>query len=208
VRVLFNPSLDTSIFMVPGVMTMLMVLTTLVLTCIAIVREKELGTFEMLISAPVSKSEVIFGKTLPYVLIGMTNLPLILSVAVLVFHVPMRGSMAALIGATLAFVATTVAIGTLISTFCKNQQQSSMGTFLFMFPAIMFSGLMFPIENMPKSLRWLATIDPMAHYLSLLRNIMLKGGDPRTLASHITVLMALAAVSGVVSFRRFRTTLQ
>src|SRR5579863_4158655 len=102
VRVLFNPSLDTSIFMVPGVMTMLMVLTTLVLTCIAIVREKEMGTFEMLISAPISRSEIIFGKTLPYVLIGMTNLPLILSVAVFVFHVPMRGSMLAMISATLA----------------------------------------------------------------------------------------------------------
>ena len=207
VRVLFNPSLDTSIFMVPGVMTMLMVLTTLVLTCIAITREKELGTFQMLISAPVSKSEVIFGKTLPYVLIGMTNLPLILAVAVFVFHVPMRGSLAALLGATLAFVCTTVAIGTLISTFCKNQQQSSMGTFLFMFPALMFSGLIFPIENMPGSLRWLAFIDPLAHYLSLLRSIMLKGGDPRTLASHIAVLLALACVSGVISFRRFHTTL-
>lgn len=207
VRVLFNPSLDTSIFMVPGVMTMIMVLTTLVLTCIAITREKELGTFEMLISAPVSKSEVIFGKTLPYVVIGMTNLPLILAVAVFVFHVPMRGSLAALLLATLAFVCTTVAIGTLISTFCKNQQQSSMGTFLFMFPAIMFSGLIFPIENMPWSWRWLAFLDPLAHYLSLLRSIMLKGGDARTLAWHVGVLAALAIASGVVSFRRFHTTL-
>jgi ABC-2 type transport system permease protein len=76
-----------------------------------------------------------------------------------------------------------------------------------MFPAIMFSGLMFPVENMPSSLRWMAAVDPMAHYLSLLRNIMLKGGDLRTLASHMTVLAALAAVSGVVSFRRFHTTL-
>jgi ABC-2 type transport system permease protein len=208
VRVLFNPSLDTSIFMVPGVMTMLMILTTLVLTCIAIVREKELGTFEMMISAPVSKSEVIFGKTLPYVLIGMTNLPLILGVAVFVFHVPMRGSFLALIGATLAFVCSTVAMGTLISTFCKNQQQSSMGTFHFMFPAIMFSGLMFPVENMPRSLRWMAALDPMAHYLSLLRNIMLKAGDLRALAPHIAILIALAVVSGIVSFRRFHTTLQ
>jgi len=207
VRVLFNPSLDTSIFMVPGVMTMLMVLTTLVLTNIAIVREKEMGTFEMLISAPVSKSEVIFGKTLPYVVIGMTNLPLILSVAVFVFHVPMRGSLAALAVATLAFVCTTVAIGTLISTFCRNQQQASMAGFLFMFPAIMFSGLMFPIENMPWGVRWLAFIDPLAHYLSLLRNIMLKGGDAWNIAWHVGVLMALAAVSGTVSFRRFHTTL-
>jgi ABC-2 type transport system permease protein len=208
VRVLFNPSLDTAIFMVPGVMTMLMVLTTMVLTNIAIVREKELGTFEMLISAPVSKSEVIFGKTIPYVLIGMTNLPLILGVAMLVFHVPMRGSYIALVVATLAFVCTTVAMGTLISSFCANQQQASMGGFLFMFPAIMFSGLMFPIENMPVTVQWLAFIDPLAHYLSLLRNIMLKGGDLRTSAWHIGVLMILAALSGVASFKRFHTTLQ
>jgi ABC-2 type transport system permease protein len=207
VRVLFNPSLDTSIFMVPGVMTMLMVLTTFVLTQIAIVREKELGTFEMLISAPVSKAEVIFGKTLPYVLIGMTNLPLILSVAVFVFHVPMRGSLAALVLATLAFVCTTVSMGTLVSTFCANQQQASMGGFLFMFPAIMFSGLMFPIENMPAAVRWLSFIDPLAHYLSLLRNIMLKGGDAQTMAWHIGVLVMLALASGMLSFKRFHTTL-
>lgn len=207
VRVLFNPSLNTSIFMVPGVMTMLMVLTTLVLTQIAIVREKELGTFEMLISAPVSRSEVIFGKTLPYVAIGMTNLPLILAVAVLVFRVPMRGSFAALVIATLAFVCTTVSMGALISTFCENQQQASMGGFLFIFPAFIFSGLIFPVENMPPGVRWIAFIDPLAHYLSLLRNIMLKGGDVRTLAWHTGVLAALALISGLASFRRFRTSL-
>ncbi|MDE2040360.1 MAG: ABC transporter permease [Elusimicrobia bacterium] len=207
-RVLFNPSLDTAIFMVPGVMTMLMVLTTLVLTNIAIVREKELGTFEMLISAPVSRTEVILGKTLPYVVIGMTNLPLTLAVAVFVFHVPMRGSMLALVVATLAFVCTTVAMGTLISTYCDNQQQASMGGFLFMFPAIMFSGLMFPIENMPASVRWLAFIDPLAHYLSLLRNIMLKGGGAETLIRHSAALLLLALVSGAASFKRFHTTLR
>jgi len=207
VRVLFNPSLDTAIFMVPGVMTMLMVLTTLILANIGIVREKEMGTFEMLISAPISKSEVIFGKTLPYVLIGMTNLPLLLAIAMLVFHVPLRGSLIALVAATLAFVCTTVAMGTLISTFCQNQQQASMASFLFMFPAIMFSGLIFPIENMPVSVQWLAFIDPLAHYLSLLRNIMLRGGDLRTSAWHICVLFILAAASAAASFRRFRTTL-
>ncbi|MDE2490694.1 MAG: ABC transporter permease [Elusimicrobia bacterium] len=207
VRVLFNPSLDTSIFLIPGVMTMLMVITTLVLTNIAIVREKEMGTLEMLISAPVSKSEVIFGKTIPYVVIGMTNLPLILTVAVLLFHVPVRGSLAMLVLATFAFVCTTVAMGTLISTFCENQQQASMGGFLFMFPAIMFSGLIFPIQNMPSAVRWMATVDPLAHYLSLLRSIMLKGGVGPELAWHFAALIVLALVSGAASFRRFSTTL-
>jgi ABC-2 type transport system permease protein len=208
VRVLFNPSLESSIFMVPGVMSMLMLMTTMILTNIAIVREKEIGTFEMLISAPVSRSEVIFGKTLPYVVIGMSNLPLILAVAVFVFRVPMRGSFLVLVGASFAFVCTTVAIGTLISTFCQNQQQASMAGFLFMFPAMMFSGLFFPIENIPAGIRWLATLDPLAHYLGLLRNILLKGGDAQYVGTHVAILAAMAVVSVIASFRRFRTTLQ
>ena len=98
-------------------------------------------------------------------------------------------------------------MGTLISTFCANQQQASMGGFLFIFPSVMFSGLMFPIDNMPVSVRWISFVDPLAHYLSLLRNIMLKGGDPRTLLSHLGSLTLLAVLSGVASFRRFHTTL-
>ena len=208
VRVLFNPSLESSIFMVPGVMSMLMLMTTMILTNIAIVREKEIGTFEMLISAPVSRSEVIFGKTLPYVVIGMSNLPLILAVAVFVFRVPMRGSFLVLVGASFAFVCTTVAIGTLISTFCQTQQQASMAGFLFMFPAMMFSGLFFPIENIPAGIRWLAALDPLAHYLGLLRNILLKGGDAHYVTTHVAILAVMAVVSVIASFRRFRTTLQ
>jgi len=208
VRVLFNPSLETAIFMVPGVMCMIMVLTTLILTNIAITREKEMGTFEMLISAPVSRAEVIYGKTVPYVVLGMANMPLVLGVAMLVFRVPCRGYFLVLAGATFVFVCTTVAIGTLISTYCRNQQQAMLGGFLFIFPAVMFSGLIFPIENIPAALKWLAYIDPMAHYLGLLRNIMLKGGDARYVATHIALLGVFAVVIVSASFRRFHTTLQ
>ncbi|MGZ3688521.1 MAG: ABC transporter permease, partial [Bdellovibrionota bacterium] len=115
-RVLFNPDLDTSVFMVPGTMCTLMIITTMILTNLAIVREKEMGTFEMLISAPVSRSEVIYGKTIPFVILGMSNFPLILSVAVFIFHVPMRGSLPVLFLAAFAFVCTAVSLGTLIST--------------------------------------------------------------------------------------------
>lgn len=207
-RVLFNPDLETSVFMVPGTMCMLMVITTMVLSNLAIVREKETGTFEMLISAPISRSEVIFGKTIPYVILGMSNFPLILSVAVFVFQVPMRGSLPVLFLAALAFVCTAVALGTLISTYCENQQQATLAGFLFMFPMIMFSGLMFPIENMPKAVRWLALVDPLSHYMGLLRNIMLKGGGANYVLLHITILCLMAAVTVFASFRRFHTTLQ
>lgn len=208
VRVLFNPDLQTSIFMVPGTMAMVMIITTMVLTNLAIVREKEMGTFEMLISAPVSSSEVIYGKTIPYVILGMSNFPFILAVAIFVFHVPMRGSFLALFTAVFAFVCTAVAIGTLISTWCQNQQQASLAGFLFMFPMIMFSGLMFPLENMPVLLRWISQLDPLAHFMGLLRNIMLKGGEMNYVVHHTAILAGLALVSVIASFRRFKTTLQ
>ena len=207
VRVLYNPSLETSIFMVPGVMCMLMVMTTMMLCMTAITREKEMGTFEMLISAPVTPSEVIYGKTIPYIILGMCNLPLTLAVAVFIFGVPMRGSLLVLAISAFAFVCTCVAIGTLISTICRNQQQANLASFLFMFPAIMFSGLMFPIENMPTSVKFLAYLDPLFHYLALLRNIMLKGGDLQFIATHVLILSILAVVAILVSFRRFHTTL-
>jgi len=207
-RVLFNPALETSIFMVPGVICMLMIISTMVMSNIAIVREKELGTFEMLISAPVSRSEVIYGKTIPYVILGMSNLPLVLAVAVFIFHVPMRGSLLVLTAAAFAFVCTAVALGTLISTYCKNQQQANLAAFLFIFPMIMFSGLMFPLENMPAALRWIAYLDPVAHYMGLLRNIMLKGGETGYVVTRISYLVIMAVVSVIASFRRFHTTLE
>ncbi|HUI45393.1 MAG TPA: ABC transporter permease [Nitrospirota bacterium] len=207
-RVLFNPALETSIFLVPGVMCMLMLISTMVLSNVSIVREKEMGTFEMLISAPVSRSEVIYGKTIPYVLLGMSNVPLILGVAVFAFHVPMRGSLIALFIAAFAFVCTAVAFGTLVSTFCKNQQQATLAGLLFNFPMIMLSGIMFPLENMPDSIRWLSFFDPLAHYMGLLRNIMLKGGEIDYVVTHIVYLAIIAVVSVIASFRRFHTTLE
>lgn len=206
-RVLFNPNLETSVFMVPGIMCMIMLITTMILANIAIVREKEMGTFEMLISAPISKTEIIYGKTIPYVILGISNFPFVLAVAVFVFHVPMRGHLWVLLLAALAFVCTAVALGCLISTFCQNQQQATLAGFLFIFPMIMFSGLMFPIENMPESIQWLSWIDPLSHFMGLLRNIMLKGGGTEYVFFHVGVLIAMALVTVFFSLRRFRTTL-
>jgi ABC-2 type transport system permease protein len=208
VRVLYNPSLETALFMVPGVMCILMVMTTMMLSMAAITREKEMGTFEMLISAPIAPYEVILGKTIPYVVLGLFNLPLTLAVAVFIFKVPMRGSLWVLVGSAFVFICTSVALGTWISTICRNQQQANLAGFLYMFPAIMFSGLLFPIENMPDSIRPIAYIDPLFHYLSLLRNIMLKGGDAEYVALHVFILFCIMLVAVFFSFRRFHTTLQ
>lgn len=207
-RVLFNPDLDTSTFMIPAIMAMLMLISTMITTNVAIVREKALGTFEMLISAPVSKSEIIFGKTIPYVILGMSSFPLVLTLAVVVFKVPMRGNLLVLFIAALAFTCTAVAMGALLSTLASNAQQATLASFFVMFPMVMFSGLMFPIENMPDYIRWLSYIDPLAHFMGLLRNIMLKGGGAEYVFTHVSILILMAVLTVALSIRRFHTTLR
>lgn len=206
-RVLFNPNLETAYFMVPGVMCILITLATVILTSMSITREKEMGTFEMLISAPISPLEVILGKTIPYIIIGLCDVPLILAVAVFVFHVPMLGSLWVLLLAAFVYICSTVAIGILISTFAKTQQQATIGGFLFLFPAILLSGLMFPLENMPTLMKWISYLDPIAHFLYLVRNIMLKGGDLYFILTHVGILIGLASIFIYISYKRFHTTL-
>lgn len=206
-RVLFNPDLDTAAFLVPGTMCMIMLITTMVLSNLAIVREKEMGTFEMLISAPVTRAEIISGKTIPYVILAACNFPFILAVAYFIFKVPIRGSFLMLFITAFVFICMAVALGTLVSTFCKNQQQATLAGFLLIFPMIMLSGLMFPIENMPDLLKWAAYMDPLYHYIGLLRNIMLKGGGMSYVMAHTAILMIMAVVTISFGLHRFRVTL-
>jgi len=178
-----------------------------ILTSMAITREKELGTFETLISAPVTKSEILLGKTLPYVLIGMVDVPLILAVGIFYFGVPMRGAIWEIALASLIFVCTMVSIGTLISTFARNQQQAMLGGFIFLFPAIQLSGIMAPLDNIPLIFKAVAHLDPIMYYVLLLRNIMLKGGSPPVVWTHIGAMGALCALCMTVAYRRFHQTL-
>ncbi|MCM2276712.1 MAG: ABC transporter permease [Oligoflexia bacterium] len=207
VRILFNPTMRTAVFMVPGVMSMLVCLLTIILTSMSLTKEKETGTFETLISAPVTATEVILGKTIPFVLLGISNIPLILAAGILLFDLPMRGSLALLAFAALVFVICTVGIGIFISTIARNQQQSMMGGFLFLFPATMLSGMMFPIENIPDFLRWLAYLNPLTYFIEILRNILLKGGSPELVLRNIGILALMAFFTIGGSLRRFRTRL-
>lgn len=206
-RVLFNPMLETSIYMVPGVLCMLVCVVTIMLTSMSLAREKERGTLETLIAAPVEAWEIILGKTIPFVLLGITQLLLVLTVAAVLFSVPVRGPLYMVFLSGLLFVVTTVSIGTLISTISKNQQQAMLGGFLFIFPAVMLSGLLFPIENMPGYLVWTTHINPLTHFIALLRNILLKGGDMQFFIWHTGSLAVLALLGIVAASQRFRTQL-
>ncbi|MBN1594462.1 ABC transporter permease [candidate division FCPU426 bacterium] len=207
IRMLYNPAMETSYFLVPGVMMMLLCLVTILLTAMSLVREREAGTFETLISAPLKNWEILAGKTLPYMLLGLVIVHLILAGAIIIFGLPFRGAYWKFLLAGFVFIWATISIGTLISTISKRQQQAMMATFLFLFPAIMLSGMMFPLENMPRVLSVAAYINPLKYMLVLLRNILLKGGDDWVFWSNLGALALIGVVAVGVSFNRFRQTL-
>jgi len=208
VRILYNPSMQSAVFMVPGVMSLVLCVVTILLTSMSLAREKEIGTLEMIISTPVKTWEVLLGKTIPYIFLGLLDIPLVMGLAVIVFQVPMRGPIWMLIASGAIFVCTTVAIGTLISTFAKNQQQAMMGGFIFLFVATLLSGIMFPLENMPLPMVVISKLNPLSYFVAVMRNVMLKGGDLSVLALNLGALLAMAAVSVGIAFRRFKPVLQ
>jgi len=207
IRVLYNPSMATPLFMIPALMALIMCLATVLLTGMSIAREKEMGTFESIIAAPVGRLEIILGKTVPYVIIGLVDGMFIILTGMLIFGVPLRGSLPLLALATFIFVCTTVSIGTLISTFAANQQQAMMGAFLFLFSANLLSGMMFPIENMPLPVRTIAYLNPLKYYISIMRNIMLKGNIPGLYWPELGILTLMMTGVIIISERRFRRTL-
>lgn len=207
VRVLYNPAMESALFLVPGVMGMLVCLVTIILTAMSLTRERELGTFETIVSAPLSDTEVLLGKTLPFVLLGLVVFSLVLTAAHLLFGVPVRGPLWQLFLAALVFVITTVSVGTSISTIARNQQQAMLGGFMFLFPAILMSGIMYPVENMPRAIIAAAYLDPLMYFTRLLRSIMLKGGDLYVFWTNVGALALMAAFAAGLAYNRFRQTL-
>jgi ABC-2 type transport system permease protein len=207
IRILYNPQLESPVFLVPGVISNILGILTIILTATAFAREVEGGTFETLIASPAQPWEILLGKTIPYVILAMLDGPLVLAAALWGFNVPMRGSYLVLAAACFTFVVTTVAIGILLSTLAKTQQQAGMTGFIFLFPAITLSGLAFPVENMPGPLRLAAYLDPFQYFVELLHNIMLKGGDPGLVARDLGILALLAGAAVFLTLRRFKRTL-
>ncbi len=207
VRVIYNPEMESPVFMVPGVMGMIVCLVTIILTSMSLTREREMGTFETIISAPLENREILLGKTVPYVVLGLVNAAIVIAAGYLIFGVPVKGELWRLAAAALAFVVTTVSVGTLISTVSRNQQQAMMGGFIFIFPAVLMSGIMYPVENMPGLLKTVVYINPLYYFTTLLRNILLKGGDPGVFAFNTAALVLMAAATGTLAYKRFRQTL-
>lgn len=206
-RTWFNENLESRNFYVPGVIAIVVMLITLMLTSMAVVREKEIGTIEQIMVTPITPAEFILGKTLPFALIGFADVVLVTVVGVFWFDVPIRGSLLLLFGATALYLMTTLGIGLLISTVSRTQQQAMMSAFFFYCPAVLLSGFMFPIANMPQVVQWLTYLNPLRYFLVVVRGIFLKGVGPEILWPQMLALALLGVAMLWLASSRFQKTL-
>jgi ABC-2 type transport system permease protein len=206
-RAWFNENLESRHFYVPGVIAIIVMLITLMLTGMAVVREKEIGTMEQIMVTPITPAEFILGKTLPFALIGFIDVVLITVLGVFWFDVPIRGSLLLLFAATALYLMTTLGVGLLISTVSRTQQQAMMSTFFFYFPAVLLSGFMFPIANMPLVIQWLTYLNPLRYFLVIVRGIFLKGVGPDILWPQMAALAVMGVVILWFASKRFQKTL-
>lgn len=205
-RAWFNENLESRNFYVPGVIVLIVTLVTLMLSSMAVVREKEIGTIEQIMVTPIRQAEFILGKTLPFALIGFADVALVTVIAVYWFNVPLRGSVWLLIGATSLYLMSTLGVGLLISTISRTQQQAMMSAFFYYFPAILLSGFVFPIANMPEAVQWLTYLNPLRYFLVIIRGIFLKGVGPDILWPQMFALLILGTATLWVATRRFHKT--
>jgi ABC-2 type transport system permease protein len=206
-RTWFNENLESRNFYVPAVIANIVFIITMLLSSMAVVREKEIGTMEQVIVTPIRRSEFILGKTVPFILIGFIDVALITLVAAFWFDVPIRGSIPLLFGATALFLMSSLGFGLLISTVSRTQQQAMMSAFFFIFPAMLLSGFAFPIENMPDPVQWLTFLNPLRYYLVIIRGIFLKGVGLGILWEQFFALFLLGTVILGFAVSRFRKTL-
>mgnify|MGYP003460409332 FL=1 len=206
-RAWFNENLESRNFYVPGVIVLIVTLVTLMLASMAVVREKELGTIEQIMVTPIRQSEFILGKMLPFALIGFADVVLVTAIAGYWFDVPIRGSLMLLLGATSLYLMSTLGIGLLISTISRTQQQAMMSAFFYYFPAMLLSGFVFPIANMPEAVQWLTYLNPLRYFLVIIRGIFLKGVGPDILWPQMAALLMLGAATLWVATRRFQKTI-
>jgi ABC-2 type transport system permease protein len=206
-RAWFNENLESRNFYVPGVVAMIVTLVTLLLTSMAVVREKEIGTMEQILVTPITPREFILGKTVPFALVSFADVVAVTVVAVFWFQVPVRGDLLLLFASTALYLMTTLGVGLVISTVSQTQQQAMMTTFFFFMPAVLLSGFMFPIANMPRVVQWLTYLNPFRYFLVIIRGIFLKGVGFEVLWPQLLALAIMGVITLSLASRRFRKTL-
>ncbi len=203
VRVWYNPELKSVNFMIPGVLCLILFIVTTSMTSMAVVKEKELGTLEQLIVTPIKPIELMIGKTVPFLLIGLLDTILVLIVASFWFKVDPLGSLTLLFASTCIFLMTSLGLGIYISTVSQTQQEATKTTFFFMLPSILLTGFIFPIENMPLFFQYITYVIPLRYFLVVIRGIFLKGTGFSVLWPHMAILIAFGLFIITMSARRF-----
>lgn len=206
-RVWFNPELKSRNYFIPGILANILTLITLMLTAMAIVREREIGTMEQLMVTPIRPIELMLGKTLPFAIVGLLDFGMIIVLAKLVFHMPFRGNLVFLFGAAILFLFTTLGIGIFISTISRTQQQAIMSTFFFFQPAFMLSGFAFPIRNMPEPVQYLTLLNPIRYFIEICRGVFLKGNGMEVLWPQMLALAGFGIAILFFSANRFHKRL-
>ncbi len=207
-RYWFNPNLDNFWFIVPSLMGTLALLLSLVITGQSVARERELGTFDQLMVSPLRVSEILIGKTLPPLIVGLVQISAFLCIATFFFQVPFRGSLLLLYLGAVFFLASTIGVGLFISSLSQTQQQAFLGAFLFIAPAILLSGFATPVENMPKWLQLITLVDPLRHFLVIIRGVFLKGMPAIDVAANIFPLFLIAIFTLSVAAWLFRSRME
>ena len=203
----YNPERRTAVFIVPGLVGVILTMTMLLMTALAVVRERERGTFEFLIATPVQRVEVMVGKVVPYLAVGFVQMELILGLGWLLFDVPIHGSWLAFALGSLPFIAAMLAMGILISAAAANQFQAMQLTLFFFLPSMLLSGFMFPFETMPLPAQWIGQLLPLTHYLRLTRGILLKSAQLGDLWREVAACSAFVAAALAIAAATFRKRL-
>jgi ABC-2 type transport system permease protein len=206
-RTEYNPGKRTAVQVVPALVGVILNLTMVIFTAGAIVRERERGNLELLITTPVSRGELMAGKLLPYIAIGLVQTTLILVLARWLFSVPIAGSLAQLYLGALLFIAATLALGLFISTVARTQFQAFQLAFMTMLPSILMSGFVFPFEGMPVPAQWIAQVLPLTHFVEIVRGIVLRGAELADMRAEVAKLAVFFAVMLVASVLRFHKRL-
>lgn len=206
-RAWFNPDLASRNYNVPAIVGTILMLICLLLTALAVVREREIGTLEQLMASPLRPGELIAGKTIPFALIAFLDLAIVTSVARLWFHIPFEGSVLLYVAASALYLLSALGLGLLISTVSSTQQEAFMGTFLLFMPTMLLSGFMFPVGSMPKVFQWLTLLNPLRHYLEIVRGIFLKGATAQELWPQFAALALMGAALLTLATTRFHKRL-
>jgi ABC-2 type transport system permease protein len=207
VRAYYNPERRSAVQIVPALIGVILTMTMVLFTAVAVVRERERGNLELLITTPVTRSELMVGKLLPYMAIGLVQVSLVLLLGSLLFRVPIRGTLPDVYAAALVFVVASLSLGLLISTLAETQFQAFQLTFFSFLPQILLSGFMFPFDGMPRPAQWIGEVLPLTHFIRMMRGILLRGADLGEMTPEVWPLLLFFAVTVSLAVSRFQKRL-